>query len=117
MRHRNATKILSRKSHARKALLRSLLTSFALHGRMTTSKAKAKTVQPQLERLITAARKGTLAGRRYVQKTLYTEKAVKAMVETVAPKVKGQSGGYTRIVKIGRRKGDGADVVRLELTA
>ncbi len=117
MRHRKATKILSRESHVRKALMRNLLTSFVIYGKIKTTEAKAKAVRPRLERLITVAKGGTLADRRSVQKTLDTEKAVKVMMETVAPKMKDRNGGYTRIVKLGPRKGDGAEIVQLELTA
>lgn len=115
MRHRDSTKVLSRQSHARKALVRGLLSSFALHGKIQTTKAKAKVVQPMAERMITMAKQGTLSSRRNIQKTLHTEKAVKAMMENISPRMKERNGGYTRIVKIGPRKGDGADMVQLEL--
>lgn len=116
MRHRKSTITLSRPPHARKALVKNLLTSFALHGKIKTTEAKAKAIRPEAERLITVAKRGTLASRRYLLQSVDTENAVKAMIDTIAPKMKDRNGGYTRIVKLGPRKGDGAEMVQLELT-
>lgn len=114
MRHRKATSTLDRKSASRKSLLRHLMTSLVISERITTTSAKAKAVRPLIERLITTAKKQTLAGRRIVRKTLYTESAAKKLFETIAPRFKDRHGGYTRILKVGSRPGDGAEQVRLE---
>ncbi|MBI4215100.1 MAG: 50S ribosomal protein L17 [Parcubacteria group bacterium] len=115
MRHRKKGKILSRPSSARKALFRNLATQFVLHESLRMTETKAKVLKPIIEKCITISRAGDLHARRQLLKFLYTENAVKKLLETIGPKYKERRGGYTRITKLGFRPGDGAPVVRLEL--
>ncbi|MFA5128530.1 MAG: 50S ribosomal protein L17 [Patescibacteria group bacterium] len=115
MRHRKKGKILDRKVGPRTALLRGLAVSLILYEKMQTTKAKAKTVKPIVERLITRGRENTLAARRYLLKYLYKEAAVKKVLEEIGPRYKDRKGGYTRIINVGRRQGDGAEIVQIEL--
>ncbi len=114
MRHRKKTVILSRSAAARKALLRGLLTSLMLHGKIRTTQAKARIVRSAAERLVTVAKRKDLAGRRHVTSILHTEQAVTMLLDTIAPKYKERSGGYTRVLKVGPRQGDGARMVQIE---
>ena len=114
MRHRKTTRTLDRNSAARSALLRHLMTSLVMHDHIITTEAKAKELRPRIERLITKAKKQTLVSRRSVRRVLYTEAATKKLFETIAPRYKERAGGYTRLLKIGSRLGDGAQRTRLE---
>jgi large subunit ribosomal protein L17 len=114
MRHQKKKVTLDRKSAPRRALLRHLAESLILHERIRTTKAKAKVTRSVVERLITKARPGTLAARRAVAKELYTENVVKKLVEVIAPRYKDRAGGYTRVVTLPERKGDGADEAIVE---
>ncbi|MFA5413365.1 MAG: 50S ribosomal protein L17 [Patescibacteria group bacterium] len=115
MRHRKKGKILDRKVGPRTALLRGLAVSLILYEKMQTTKAKAKTVKPIVERLITRGKINTLATRRYLLKYLYKEAAVKKILEEIGPRYKDRKGGYTRIINVGRRQGDAAEIVQIEL--
>jgi large subunit ribosomal protein L17 len=115
MRHRNKGKILDREIGPRRALLRALATSIVLHEKIQTTEAKAKAVRPLVERLITKAKAQTLASRREVARVLYTETAVKKIVEDLGKRYKDRNGGYTRTVKLGIRVGDSAHMVQIEL--
>lgn len=115
MRHRNKTKTLGRDATARKAMLRDLATSVIVYEKVKTTTAKAKTVRPVVERLITIARKGDLTARRRLLSFFTTEQPVKKLMDVIGPKYKDRNGGYTRITKIGHRAGDGADVSMIEL--
>ncbi len=115
MRHRKQGKVLDRKVGPRTALLRGLATSMMLHEKVRTTKAKAKTVQPMVERLITVGKKNTLDARRQLGAVLYTQGAVKKVLEVLGPRYQARRGGYTRITKIGRRQGDAAEMVVLEM--
>ncbi len=106
---------MDRKKQPRQALLRNLAVSLILYEKVKTTEAKAKAVKPLVEKLITKGKENTLANRRYLMKYLYVENAVKKVLEVLGPKYKERQGGYTRIVKLGRRQGDGAPVVQLEL--
>lgn len=114
-RHQYKSRKLSRKSGPRKALLRGLATSVILYERVKTTQAKAKEVQPIVEKLITAAKKGDLAAVRMLSSYLYGENTVAKLVTEIAPIYKTRNGGYTRIVKLGNRPGDNAPVAILEL--
>lgn len=114
MRHRKRTKILSRQPAARKALLRDMATSLVLYGKLRTTAAKARVLRPLVERMVTIARRNSLAGRRQLIRQLRTQKAVQRIMDDIAPAMKGRRGGYTRMVKLGHRHGDGADVVLVE---
>jgi len=115
MRHRVKGKILGREKASRAALLRALTTSFVIYEKVRTTEAKAKAVQPIIEKYITVAKKGDLAARRQLLKFFYLEGAVKKLLEDVAPRYKTRSGGYTRIIKIGPRQGDAAKMAQIEL--
>jgi len=120
MRHRVGGRKLRRSPSHRKALLRNLVTSLFKHGRVITTPAKAKAVRPLAERLITAARTGTLAARRNVLAVLYEKDVVKKLFDEVAPKYADRPGGYTRILKhvrgLGKnRLGDNAETCIFEL--
>lgn len=114
MRHRKKGKILDRKKEARKALLRSLATSVIIYEKVKTTKAKAKAVKPLVEKLVTAAKKNDLNARRQLLTVLYHKKAVKKALEVLGPRYKERKGGYTRIINLGRRAGDGAEIVQIE---
>jgi len=114
MRHRKKGKILDRKAGPRKALLRSLAVSLILYEKIKTTRAKAKTMKPIVEKLITRGRANTLATRRYLLSYLYKEAAVRKVLEELGPRYKDRKGGYTRILNIGRRQGDSAEIVQIE---
>jgi large subunit ribosomal protein L17 len=99
----------------RRALIRGQLTSLALHEAITTTEAKAKEVAPRFERLVTHAKKGTLASSRMLRKELLTESATQKMLLELAPAFAERQGGYTRIIKLENRRGDNAPMARLEL--
>lgn len=115
MRHRKQGKVLDRKVGPRTALLRGLATSIMLHEKVRTTHAKAKAVQPLVEQLITLGKKNTLDARRQLHEVLYTEGAVRKVLEVLSPRYQARRGGYTRVTKLGKRVGDGADVVQLEM--
>ena len=115
MRHRKKGRTLGRKRAPRKALMRSLATNFVLYEKINTTVAKAKEMRPIVEKLITISKDGSLHSRRQLVKFLYTENAVKKMMEEIGPRYKERNGGYTRIVKTGTRQGDGAPTARIEL--
>lgn len=115
MRHRRIGKTLDRNSAARRALLRSLATSVVLYEHVNTTLAKAKAVRPLVERLITRGRIKTLVSRRALLKDLLSENAVNKILEELGPRYATRPGGYTRILKLGARKGDGAEVAQIQL--
>ena len=114
MRHQKKKFTLGRVSQVRKSLMRNMADSLILHGFMKTTLAKAKALRTVVEPLVTKAKKGDLASRRLVTKSLYTEKAVKKLFDEVAPKYQERRGGYTRIIKLARRPNDAAEVARIE---
>lgn len=115
MRHQKNKVTLDRKTAARRSLLANLAESLILYEKIKTTKAKAKALRPYVERLITKAKLQTLAGRRDIMKSLYTQNAVKKLMENIAPRFKERPGGFTRIVMVRNRKGDGAEEVLIEL--
>ncbi len=115
MRHRNYGRKLSRNAAHRRALLRNLVTSLILEERIQTTVAKAKEARPVAERMITLGKRGDLHARRLAARTCMTPPAVKKIFEDLAKRYATRSGGYTRIVRTGWRKGDGADMAVLEL--
>lgn len=114
MRHRKNVPTLDRKKGPREALLRGLAQSVVLYEKVKTTRAKAKAVQPIVERLVTTGKKGTLAARRAIAAVMYHENATKKVMEVLGPRYKERKGGYTRISLVGRRQGDGAEMVQLE---
>jgi len=115
MRHRLANKKLGRNSAQRKALLRSLVTSFLERERINTTLAKAKAIRPVAEKMITLAKKNSLHARRKVLRFVYKKDVVKKLFEDIGPRFTERPGGYTRIIKTGQRAGDGAQQAIIEL--
>jgi len=115
MRHRKGGFKLQRDPSGRKALLRGLTTSVILHERIQTTVTKAKAVRPHVERTITLAKRDTLHARRQAAAYLYGKDAVRKLFETIGPRFADRVGGYTRIVRLGPRRGDGAEIAVLEL--
>lgn len=114
MRHRNKKKILSRKSAAKKSLLRSLATNLVLHEKITTTKAKASVLRPYVEKLITLGKRNSLVTRRRLFEKVYEKKAAEKILEILSPRYNSRHGGYTRIITLGPRKGDGANMALIE---
>src|SRR6266700_35812 len=115
MRHRVAGYRLKRDVGARKALLRNLATSVIDSERVVTTVPKAKAIKPLVEHLITLAKRDTLHSRRQAAALLYTPASVKKLFDTLGTRFGQRSGGYTRIVRLGPRKGDGAEQAMIEL--
>jgi large subunit ribosomal protein L17 len=106
---------LSRTHEHRRALLRNLVTSLFLHERIETTVAKAKEARRVAERMITFAKRGDLSARRHVDSYLFDEDATKKLFDTIAPWYKERAGGYTRILRKGRRLGDAGEIAIFEL--
>ncbi len=106
---------LGRDSSARKALFRSILTSFFKHERIETTEAKAKEIRGLADELITLAKRGDLHARRQAIASLADEDVVRKLFGEIAAKYQDRQGGYTRIIKIGPRRGDAAPMVLIEL--
>ena len=115
MRHRKAGFKLQRNPSARRALLRGLASSVILRDRVITTVTKAKAVKPVVEKMITLGKRDTLHARRQAASYLQTSEAVKRLFDTLAPRFAERSGGYTRIVRLGPRKGDGAEMALVEI--
>ncbi len=115
MRHKVQKRYLRRDSAHRRALLRNLVTSFLEKERMRTTLAKAKTAKPIAEKMITLAKRNTLHARRQALAYITKESVVKKLFETIGPRFTERPGGYARIVKLGPRAGDGADMALMEL--
>ena len=122
MRHKVAGYRLGRSKDHRKALRRNLVNQLFEHERIRTTRAKAQAVRGQAERLITLAKRGNAAGdekmvhaRRLAAARLSDAESVKKLFDDIAPRFEDRPGGYTRIVKLGQRKGDSAEMVILEL--
>jgi large subunit ribosomal protein L17 len=114
MRHRKKGRKLSRTVSHRKALLANLACSLIEHEHITTTVAKCKELRPVIESLITLGLKGDLASRRHALAALRHEDAASKLFGEVAPRFKGRAGGYTRILKLGARYGDAAEMARIE---
>lgn len=115
MRHRNANKILDRAKGPRELMLRNLASSVLIYEKVKTTKAKAQVVRPLVERMITASKAGDLNARRGLIKVLLQKNAVKKAMEVLGQRYKDRNGGYTRATKLGPRRGDGAEMVQIEL--
>jgi large subunit ribosomal protein L17 len=115
MRHRKDHRKLSRTSSHRKALLRNLITSLFMYERIETTVAKAKEARRLGERMITFAKRGDVAARRHVARFVHGDDVVRKLFDTVAPWYSERNGGYTRIIKVGRRLGDAGETALLEL--
>ncbi len=115
MRHRKAGRQLRRTSEQKLALLRSLATSLIDHEAIETTEAKAKELRPFVEKLITKARSGTLHDRRLAGRHVHHRVTADKLFQEIGPRFQARQGGYTRILKVGHRKGDGAEMARIEL--
>ena len=115
MRHLVSGRKLDRSSGHRQALFRNLVTDLLRYDALTTTEAKAKEIRPFVERMITLGKRGDLSARRQALAFIYDEKVVDRLFSEVAPRYQDRQGGYTRLVKLGPRLGDGAAMVRLEL--
>src|SRR3954466_8898854 len=115
MRHRKAGVKLKRDISARRALLRGLVTNVIEEERITTTVPKAKAAKPLVEKMITLAKEDTLHSRRQAAMVLRTPKSVKKLFDTLGTRFGQRNGGYTRITRLGPRKGDGAEQAMLEL--
>lgn len=112
--HRRATKYFSRKFNARKALLRGLMVSLVEHGRIKTTVDKAKELRRHIEPAITLGKKGDLATRRLLMSRIPNETTVNTIVTDLSKRFADRAGGYTRVIKIGRRPGDTAEMAFIE---
>ena len=115
MRHRKAGRQLRRTSEQKLALMRNLATSLIEAGAIETTEAKAKELRPFVEKLITKAKTGTLHARRLAVRHIHKREAADKLFQEIGPRYATRNGGYTRILKTGHRKGDGADMARIEL--
>jgi large subunit ribosomal protein L17 len=115
MRHRAKGRQLSRTSTHRRALLNNMAASLFEHGRIITTEAKAKELRPFAEKLITLARRGDLHARRLVERRIKSRETLSRLFSEIGPRFAARPGGYTRILKLGHRDGDGADIARIEL--
>jgi large subunit ribosomal protein L17 len=116
MRHQKTRNKLSRDAAHRKALLMNLSKQLIEHGRIQTTQAKAKAVRPEIEKLITLAKRGDLHARRQALSTLAQDKfVVHKLFVDVAPRYAQRPGGYTRILKLGPRRSDSTEMVLIEL--
>jgi len=106
---------LGRPAAHRKAMLRNLVTDLFREGRITTTDTRAKEAGREAEKMITLAKRGDLHARRQVMAYVFDETVVKKLFEEIAPKYADRNGGYTRILKLGPRQGDAAEMVFLEL--
>ena len=115
MRHNKAINHLGRKSGHRKAMMANMATSLIMHKRITTTVAKAKALKTYVEPLITKSKEDTTHSRRIVFSYLKNKEAIKELFGVIAAKVADRPGGYTRVLHLGFRQGDGADMALIEL--
>jgi large subunit ribosomal protein L17 len=115
MRHRAKGRQLSRTATHKKALLRNMAASLFEHDAIVTTQAKAKELRPYAERLITLARRGDLHARRLVERRIQNRSVLGRLFKEIGPRFAARPGGYIRILKLGSRPGDGADLARIEL--
>lgn len=115
MRHNIMGRKLGRSTNHRKALFRNLATELFRNDRIKTTEAKAKTVQPIAERLISLARRGDLNARRQAARQINDPAVLQKLFDEIGPQMQDRAGGYTRIYKLGPRRGDGANMALIEL--
>lgn len=106
---------LGRPTAHRKAMLRNLVTDLLREGRISTTNMRAKEARREAEKMITLGKRGDIHARRLAMAYIYNEDVVKKLFDEIAPKYADRNGGYTRILKLGPRQGDNAEVVFLEL--
>jgi large subunit ribosomal protein L17 len=115
MRHRCRVPQLGKPADQRKALLRSLATELIRHGRITTTKVRAKAVQSEVEKMITLAKDGSLSSRRQALGYIYDKSLVHSLFENASSRYRDRQGGYTRISRTIKRRGDNAEMAIIEL--
>jgi len=114
MRHHNANRKFGLEKNQRHALLRSLASNLINAGKIVTTEAKAKEIRPFVEKLVTTAKGGSVTSRRLLVSRIGNPKSVKHLVEVIAPKYKERAGGYTRVIKMVNRSGDGSKMATIE---
>ena len=115
MRHQVKGKKLSRDSSQRKALFKNLINALVIHGEIKTTESKAKAIRGLVDKLITKGKRGTFQARRLIGAFLQNKMAVNKIVDELSPTFKNRPGGFTKIVRLGPRRGDDAMMVKLEL--
>lgn len=115
MRHRKEGRQLSRTSEHRELMLRNMSTSLFLHGRIETTTAKAKELRRYAEPLVTKAKRGDLHARRLVARKIKDNGALAKLFDEIGPRMAERPGGYTRVLKLGHRAGDAAEMAIIEL--
>ena len=115
MRHNNKGRALGRTTEHKEALLRNMASSLFLHGRIETTTAKAKELRPFAEKLITLAKRGDLHSRRLAARDIQDKGALFRLFDAIGPVFATRPGGYTRVLKTGFRRGDGAETALIEL--
>ncbi|HNR63964.1 MAG: 50S ribosomal protein L17 [Thermotogaceae bacterium] len=114
MRHRNKINALSRPSDHRKALINNLIKDLIEHGSIVTTLPKAKAVRPYIEKAITKGKSGTVAARRHLYSFLQDRKLCNKVVDEISKGFMNRPGGYTRILKLGQRRGDAAEMAIIQ---
>ncbi len=115
MRHRNKGRTLSRTASHKKATMRNMATSLFRHERIETTTAKAKELRPFAERLITLGKRGDLHARRLAGRLIADREVLGKLFDDIGPRFTERPGGYTRILKLGNRRGDAAEMALIEL--
>jgi large subunit ribosomal protein L17 len=115
MRHRKKGRNLSRTASHKKATMRNMATALFRHERIETTTAKAKELRPYAEQLITLARRGDLHSRRLAARKIQDREVLGKLFDDIAPRFVDRPGGYTRVLKLGHRKGDAAEMALIEL--
>jgi large subunit ribosomal protein L17 len=115
MRHGKKVHKLERPREHRKALISNLATALITHRKIRTTEAKAKALKPVIDNLITTAKKNTVSARRMASRTIKQKEILKKLFDEIAPEMIDRTSGFSRIVRIGSRKGDGAEIVLVEL--
>lgn len=110
-----ALRKLGRRSDHRNAMLRNLVQSLLENGRIQTSVTRAKEAQRMADKMVTLAKKGDLHSRRQALSYIYKDEVVKKLFDEIGPKYNERNGGYTRVLKLGPRRGDGTEMAVLEL--
>lgn len=117
MRHRKKTVKLGRTTSHKEALLANLAIGLIMHGRIRTTLAKTKALRPVAEKLITLGKRQDINARRQASSILDNKEAVKKLFDEIGPQFDGRNGGYTRIIKLDRRRGDAAEMAVIELVS
>jgi len=115
LRHRKSGRKFKRNTAQRKALFRNLISSFFLKEEIKTTLSKAKAIKSLMDKLITKAKKGTLHNQRLIHAFLQNKNATKRLIQEIAPRFEKRVSGFTRIVRLGKRRGDAAEMAKIEL--